>query len=51
MGNANAATRSAGDPAFAIASRWSATICSILGSSAFIRRTVNWPVSSRRSRV
>ena len=51
IGSAKSATRSAGGPAFSIASRWSSTISTIRGSSRRIRRTVNSGVSIRRSRV
>ena len=50
-GSAKPATRSAGGPDRASASRWSATISTMRGSSRRIRRTVNSGVSIRRSRL
>ncbi len=48
MGVANAVTRSAGGPAFSMASRCSAVICSTRSVSCRIRRTVNLPTSGFR---
>ncbi len=50
-GSANAGTRSACGPAARIASTCSTAISLTRDSSRRIRRTVNWPVSARRSRV
>ncbi len=50
-GRANAGTRSASVPAARIASMCSTAISLTRASRARMRRTVNWPVSSRRIRV
>ncbi len=51
IGSANDGTRSTGDPAASMASRWSFTMASMRGSRRRMRRMVNSGVSIRRSRV